>query len=325
MASKMPICAVSFWLIFATLPDKMNTTPLIVIVGPTASGKTSLSIRIASQFGGEVISADSRQVYRGLDIGSGKVTKDEMQGVPHHLLDIAGPRTTYNASDFVRDAKTAISAIVDRKRLPVLAGGTFFYIDSLLGRLSLPTVAPNETLRAELEALPTEELSLRLTKLDPVRAATIDHSNPRRLVRAIEIATALGHVPPTVTSPTPYHPLTLGIMIDKETLHHNIHLRLHERLEAGMVSEVEGLIADGITHERLESFGLEYRYVSRYIRGLIDYDMMVTELETKIRQFAKRQYTWLKRDSSIIWTDPKDTERINTLITNFLSESIPTN
>lgn len=297
----------------------MNTSPLIVIVGPTASGKTSLSIRIASQFGGEVISADSRQVYRGLDLGSGKVTTAEMQGIPHHLLDIADPATTYNASDFVRDAKTAISDIVDRKHLPVIAGGTFFYIDSLLGRLSLPTVAPNDTLRAELEALPTEELSLRLTKLDPVRAATIDHSNPRRLVRAIEIATALGHVPPTVTTPSPYHPLTLGIMIDKESLHHNIHVRLLERLDVGMVAEVEGLIAAGITHERLESFGLEYRYVSRYIRGLIDYDTMVTELETKIRQFAKRQYTWLKRDSTIIWIDPKDTERTNKIVQDFLS------
>ena len=300
----------------------MDKQPLIIIVGPTASGKTSLSIKLAKQYAGEVISADSRQVYRGLDLGSGKVTKDEMQGVPHHLLDIAEPMTVYNASDFVRDAKSAITDIALRQHLPIIAGGTFFYIDSLLGRLSLPAVPPNDTLRTELEALPVDMLYARLTAIDPVRAESVDKDNPRRLVRAIEIATVLGYVPPTETIDSPYRPLTLGITIDKETLHHNIHVRLHERLEAGMVAEVEGLIAAGVTHERLESLGLEYRYISRYLRGLIDYDSMVTELETKIRQFAKRQYTWLKRDTSIIWIDPKDTEGINRLVTDFLATHI---
>ncbi len=297
----------------------MDKQPLIIIIGPTASGKTSLSIKLAQAFVGEVISADSRQVYRGLDLGSGKVTKDEMQGIPHHLLDIADPMTVYNASDFVRDAKVAIADITTRQHLPVIAGGTFFYIDSLLGRLSLPAVPPNDTLRAELESLPLEELYARLAAIDPARAATVDQANPRRLARSIEIATALGYVPPTKTADSPYRPLTLGITIDKEALHHNIHVRLHERLETGMVAEVEGLIAAGVSHERLESLGLEYRYVSRFLRGLIDYDTMVAELETKIRQFAKRQYTWLKRDTSIIWIDPKDTEGINRLVTDLLS------
>ncbi len=297
----------------------MDKLPLIIIVGPTASGKTSLSIKIAKQFEGEVISADSRQVYQGMDLGTGKVTKEEMQDIPHHLLDIAGPETVYNASDFVRDAKAAITGIMERQHLPIIAGGTFFYIDSLLGRLSLPAVPPNEILRAELESLPIDELYTQLMAIDPARAATVDQANPRRLVRAIEIATALGHVPATTTIDSPYQPLTLGITIDKDTLHHNIHIRLLERLEAGMVTEVEGLIATGVTHERLESLGLEYRYISRYLRRLMDYDTMVTELETKIRQFAKRQYTWLKRDSSIVWVDPKDIERINKIIRDFLS------
>ncbi len=297
----------------------MDKLPLIIIVGPTASGKTSLSIKIAKQFEGEVISADSRQVYQGMDLGTGKVTKEEMQDIPHHLLDIAGPETVYNASDFVRDAKAAITGIMERQHLPIIAGGTFFYIDSLLGRLSLPAVPPNEILRAELESLPIDELYTQLMAIDPARAATVDQANPRRLVRAIEIATALGHVPATTTIDSPYQPLTLGITIDKDTLHHNIHIRLLERLEAGMVTEVEGLIATGVTHEWLESLGLEYRYISRYLRRLMDYDTMVTELETKIRQFAKRQYTWLKRDSSIVWVDPKDIERINKIIRDFLS------
>lgn len=303
----------------------MTKQPLIIIVGPTASGKTSLSIKLAEAFAGEVISADSRQVYRGLDLGSGKVTTDEIRGIPHHLLDIADPMTVYNASDFVRDAKSAIADIAARQHLPIIAGGTFFYIDSLLGRLSLPAVPPNNTLRAELESLPIDELYTRLKAVDPVRAESVDKDNPRRLVRALEIATTLGRVPPTTISDSPYRPLTLGITIDKETLHHNIHVRLHERLEAGMVAEVEGLIATGVSHERLESLGLEYRYVSRYLRGLIDYDTMVLALETKIRQFAKRQYTWLKRDLSIVWVNPKDTESINRLVTDFLATPIPAN
>lgn len=315
---------ISFSAIFATLPlQAMDKQPLIIIVGPTASGKTSLSIKLAQTFAGEVISADSRQVYRGLDIGSGKVTKDEMQGIPHHLLDIADPATVYNASDFVRYAKVAIADIATRQHLPIIAGGTFFYIDSLLGRLSLPAVPPNEILRTELESLPLAELYARLTAIDPARAATVDQANPRRLVRAIEIATTLGHVPPTTHTDSPYRPLTLGITIEKETLHHNIHVRLHERLEAGMVAEVEGLIATGVTHERLESLGLEYRYISRYLRGIMDYDTMVVELETKIRQFAKRQYTWLKRDTSIVWVDPRDFDSIQAQINSFLTNPIP--
>ncbi len=297
----------------------MDKQPLIIIVGPTASGKTSLSIRLAKQYSGEVVSADSRQVYRGLDLGSGKVTKEEMQGIPHHLLDIADPLTVYTASDFVHHATVAIEDIVTRGHLPIIAGGTFFYIDSLLGRLSLPAVPPDNTLRAELALLSTDELYERLKVLDATRAATVDKANRRRLERAIEIATALGHVPASTASDTPYRPLMLGILIDKDTLHHNIHVRLRERLDAGMIAEVEGLIQSGVSHERLESLGLEYRYISRYLRHIVTYETMVTELETKINQFAKRQYTWLKRDTSIIWIDPKDTEGISKIVKDFLS------
>ncbi len=301
----------------------MDKQPVIIIVGPTASGKTSLSIKLAKQYSGEVISADSRQVYCGLDLGSGKVTKEEMQGIPHHLLDIADPLTVYTASDFVHHATAAIKDITTRGHLPIIAGGTFFYIDSLLGRLSLPAVPPDNTLRAVLALLSKDELYERLKALDVTRAATVDSANRRRLERAIEIATALGHVPASIPSDTPYRPLTLGILINKDTLHHNIHVRLFERLKAGMIAEVEGLLTTGVTHERLESFGLEYRYISRYLRGLLDYDTMVTELETKIRQFAKRQYTWLKRDASIIWIDPHDTDTISNTIDEFLTKKIP--
>lgn len=299
--------------------DSNDAKPkVVVIVGPTASGKTSLSIKIAKQYAGEVISADSRQVYRGMDLGTGKVTPAEMAGIPHHLLDVVDPMTTYNVADFVAAGREAITAITAHGHLPIIAGGTFLYVDTLLGHISTPSVPPNESLRIELSNKNNDELYAILNTLDPKRAATIDRHNPRRLIRAIEIATALGAVPATNTT-TPYDTLTLGIKIDKETLHHNIRVRLLERLETGMVAEVESLLASGVTHERLESFGLEYRYISRHLRGLMDFDTMVSELETKIRQFAKRQYTWLKRDQSIVWVDPKDFETITGYIDQFIA------
>jgi tRNA dimethylallyltransferase len=303
----------------------MSPIPVLVIVGPTASGKTSLSIKLAQTFCGEVISADSRQVYRGLDIGSGKVTPSEMAGVPHHLLDIADPETVYSASDFKRDASKTAQAITGRGHLPVVVGGTFFYVDTLLGNISFPQVPPNDELRNELETLSVEELYTRLQALDPNRAATIDKDNSRRLVRAIEIATALGAVPVPTPTDSPYRSLKLGILIDRETLHTNIHNRLLARLNDGMVAEVETLLARGVPHERLESFGLEYRYISRFLQGQLTYDDMVTELETKIRQFAKRQYTWLKRDTDIHWVLPHDIDSIERLVTDFLATNpIPT-
>lgn len=291
---------------------------VIVIVGPTASGKTSLSIALAKKFNGEVVSADSRQVYRGLDLGSGKVTKEEMDGIAHHLLDVADPTTIYTASDFKRDAALAVADILKRNRLPIIAGGTFLYVDALLGRTSLPSVPPNQTLRAELSTLSLGELVTRLNKLDPKRASAIDQKNPRRLIRAIEIASALGSVPETKQVEI-YDTLTLGVAIDKETLDMNIHQRLFKRLEQGMVEEVLNLLKNGLTHERLDALGLEYRYLSRYLKGDIDYATMCTEIETKSRQFAKRQLTWLKRDPSIIWVDKNDLSTIYTLVQDFLT------
>jgi len=238
-----------------------NKPKILVIVGPTASGKTSLSIELSKQFNGEVISADSRQVYRGLDIGSAKVTKGEMDGVPHHLLDIADPKDTYNASDFKRDAEIAISDILSRGILPIICGGTFFYIDALLNKVSLPEVKPDEILRAKLEEKSADELLTILEKLDPVRAGNIEKNNKRRLVRAIEIATTLGTVPPPQTVDSPYDVLTVGLEVDMQTHGDILKKRIEERLSTGMVEEVENLINAGVTHDKLDSFGLEYRYI----------------------------------------------------------------
>ncbi len=290
---------------------------VIVIVGPTASGKTSLSIELAKAFDGEVISADSRQVYRGLDLGTGKVTVEEMEGIPHHLLDVEDPANTYTAHDYMRDARNAIMSIVEHKKIPIIVGGTFLYIDTLLGSISTPAVAPNDALRAELETCTTEELIARLERADSARARAIDRNNRRRLVRAIEIAETLGHVPETITS-QPYAALKIGISISKEALAQNIHSRLVDRLDRGMVAEVEHLHENGLSYERLDDFGLEYRYISRYLRGHISYEKMMEEIETKSRQYAKRQMTWLKRDNEIVWVEPGEIERVQMIVKMFI-------
>jgi len=298
----------------------MKKTKIITIVGPTASGKTALSITLAQRFSGEIISADSRQVYRGLDLGSGKISREEMAGIPHHLLDVADPTTiVYTAQDFATAARAAATAMIERGKVPIVVGGTFLYLEMFLGKMSAPAVPPNLPLRTELETLTNPELYQKLALLDSARAEGIDKDNPRRLIRAIEIATALGHVP-NVQPEALYNVLTIGLSLPKETLHSNIEKRLKLRLEAGMVTEVENLLALGVSFERLEALGLEYRYITRYLKGEIDYETMCTEILNKSKQFAKRQLTWLKRDDSINWFEPKNTEAIFSTVQPFLKD-----
>ncbi len=295
----------------------MQKPKVLVIVGPTASGKTSLGIELAKQFNGEIISADSRQVYRGLDLGTGKVTKEEMGGIPHHLLDIANPTDVYTVADFVRDGRTAIDNITSRGKLPIIVGGTFFYIDALLGRIVAPHVLPNETLREKLEQMNLEELTEELTAKDPRRAKDIDTKNKRRLIRALEIVDALGFVPEEQTEEL-YDALTIGIKIEKEILHERIHKRLLERIQEGMIDEVKRLHEQGLPYERMEDLGLEYRYIARFLEGQLSMEDMQKELETKIRQFAKRQMTWLRRDTEIIWIEKDKIEEIKNIVRSFL-------
>ena len=291
---------------------------VLVIVGPTASGKTSLSIELAKHFSGEVISADSRQVYRGLNLGTGKVTKYEMQGIPHYLLDIADPEEVYTVASFVSDGRVAISTIISRNHLPIIVGGTFFYIDALLGKLSFPQIPPNPVLRTELKKLDANALFELLKAEDPAYAEIVDRDNPRRLVRAIEVIDALGHMPKTSVEPL-YESLTLGIETDTETLSKNIQKRLTDRIEAGMIKEVQKLHEHGLTYERMEDLGLEYRYIARYLKNELPYCEMINEIETKSRQFAKRQMTWLKRDKNIVWVNPKEIEKNEGVVKNFLN------
>ena len=290
---------------------------IIVIVGPTASGKTSLAVEIAKVFHGEVISADSRQVYRGLDIGTGKVTPEEMDGVPHHLIDVRDPDETYTAADFVKDAERAITDITARGNLPIIAGGTLFYVDVLLGNASLAPVPPNPELRAILEEKTNEELFAILEEKDAARAKTIDRFNKRRLVRALEILES----PASLSEITvqPYDALVLNIDIDPETLRKRINTRLKERLDNGMIEESEKLHANGLSYDRMEELGLEYRYISRYLRGMLTREELHTELQNKIWQYARRQMTWLRKMKNVQSMKPRKTEEIRKMIQKFLA------
>ncbi|HEY0964373.1 MAG TPA: tRNA (adenosine(37)-N6)-dimethylallyltransferase MiaA [Candidatus Paceibacterota bacterium] len=298
----------------------MSKPKVIAVVGPTASGKTDLSLAIAKEFSGEIISADSRQVYRGMDVGTGKISKEEMQGIPHHLMDIANPMKIYTGADFKRDAAAAIVDITNRGNVPIVTGGTFFYLDLLREKMAAAPVEPNEDFRNSLAHFKDEELYEELKKKDPARAETIDPFNRHRLIRALEIIDALGSVPPNTTVETPYDWLIIGIDVPTESLHQKIHDRLHKRLSAGMIEEVEQLHGEGITWERFEDLGLEYRYIARYLAKKLTYEEMVTELETKIRHYAKRQMTWLKKDEDIEWFSPEKLEVIYKRVKEFLAE-----
>ncbi len=299
----------------------MRTRPkVIAIVGPTSSGKTALSIAIAKKYHGEIISADSRQVYKGMDLGTGKVTPEEMAGIQHHLLDIIEPTEIYTGADFKRDATAALEEILKRGSCPIIAGGTFFYLDLLRNKLSAAPVEPDETLREKLSTLSNATLLEMIFQKDPARATTIDRDNRRRLIRALEIIEAVGTVPPTTTETSPYDWLIIGINIEKETLHKNIVTRLQARLDAGLIKEVSNLYAAGVSYQRLESLGLEYRYIARYLQGIYTKDEMEKLLETKIKQFAKRQLTWLKRDATIEWFTPLEQEAIFARVQQFLQK-----
>ncbi len=299
----------------------MSKPKAIAVVGPTSSGKTSLSITLAKKFNGEVISADSRQVYKELDLGTGKVTVEEMDGVPHHLLDIADPSIQYNAAEFELDATAAILDIQSRNHLPIIAGGTFFYLDMLRGKHKVPAVPPNNTFRLKLASLSNEELFAELERLDISRAETIDQHNRPRLIRALEIIDTLGHVPKVKETGSPYDWLVIGINIDKLILHKNIHDRINQRFDAGMVTEVETLHKNGLSYERMHELGLEYRYIAMYLQRQISYQDMLEKLETKTRQYAKRQMTWLKKDQEIEWFEPGNEDSVFKLVEGFLYDS----
>lgn len=294
------------------------TQKIIAVVGPTASGKSALAVEVARLVGGEIVSADSRQVYTGLDIGTGKVTKREMRGIPHHLLDVASPKRTMSVVQYERLATHAIRDILKRGKVPVICGGTGLYVDAVLTDASFPAVPPNATLRKNLEKFSVAELFEKLQKLDPIRAETIDGKNPRRLIRAIEIATALGSVPTRASAKPRYDVLVIGLTLPREELLERIRTRLLARMRRGMVAEARHLRAEGLSWKRMESLGLEYRFLAQFLQGKITKEEMFSLLEIAIRQYAKRQMVWFKRNEKIKWFAPKDTKKVFMLVTKFL-------
>lgn len=267
---------------------------IIVVCGPTATGKSNFAVTLAKELIGEIISSDSRQVYQGLDIGSGKITKREMKGVPHHLLDVASPKRVFSVTRYQKLATKAIDDIVKRGNIPIICGGTGFYIDAVLYEHHLPQVKPNAQLRKQLEKIPTEELIQKLQFLDHDRFASIDLKNRVRLIRAIEIATTLGSVPKTTRIKKydiDWHYLDFPDTVLKE----RIHTRLLTRMKSGMIAEVKKLHEEGVSWKRLEALGLEYRYIALYLQEKITKATMLTELESSIWHYAKRQRTWFKK------------------------------
>ncbi len=290
---------------------------VIIVVGPTASGKSALGVQLAKKYNGEVISADSRQVYRKLDIGTAKTTKEEMGGIPHHLIDIVDIEQVYSAADFKKDAAKAIEEITERSHLPIIVGGTFFYIDTLLGKVNLPEVPPNPALREKLEKKSNEQLLYLLEEKDPRRAAAVDPENRRRLIRALEIANTLDYVPNQPAQQSPYQALTIGIEIDRDELRDRFETRAKEWLKGGLIEEVKDLLEGGVTRERLSEIGFEYRLVLELIDGEIDETKFIEKFIQKNWQYAKRQMTWLKRDASIHWFERDDPEIFNS-VSDFL-------
>jgi len=275
---------------------------LIVVLGPTASGKTNLAIKLAKKFNGEIISADSRQVYRGMDIGTGKITKKEMEGIPHYLLDVASPKRKFTIAQYRKLTLQAINKITKKRKIPILCGGTAFYVRATINGISIPEMKPDWELRKKLEKKSVGELYKMLKKMDPRRAKTIEKENPRRLIRAIEIILKTKKpVSPLREKPLPCPILIIGIKKSPAELKKLIRKRLLKRLKKGMVAEVKKLRKSGISWKRLEEFGLEYRFIAQYLQRKLKYNEMVEKIQRESEHFAKRQMTWFKKDERIRW------------------------
>ena len=291
---------------------------VFVIVGPTSSGKSALAVELARKFDGEVISADSRQVYRGLNVGTGKITKREMRGVRHHLLDEVTPHRIFTADDFVKRGRAAIADISSRGKFPIIAGGTGFYIDALVGRIVLPNVPPNTKLRAQLEKKSAAQLFALLKKEDPRRAKTIEPQNKRRLIRALEIAASIGKSPTARSYLAVYDAFWVGIVPPVKELEKKITIRLFARIRGGMIAEAKRLHVGGLSYKRMEELGLEYRSLAHFLRGLITRKQMEEELNRAIRKYAIRQMRYWKRNKDIRWFKTCAGERIPRLVRSWL-------
>jgi tRNA dimethylallyltransferase len=301
---------------------------ILVILGPTSSGKSDIAIKLAKKFGGEIISADSRQIFRGMDVGTGKISGKLLgirprrffrgripkkifmsQGVPHYMIDIVSPRTDFNVSKFKKQTERIIEDILRRGKLPVICGGTGFWIKAVVDNVNFPQVKPDWKLRERLEKYSADKLFAMLKKIDPERAKTIDAKNPVRLIRAIEICKAIKHVPKIPdtkyqTQNTRYRFLQIGIKLTKEKLYQNIEKRVLTRFKQGMIKEIENLHAETkLSWKKIQSFGLAYFWIPLYLQNRISEPELFEKVIQAEKNYAKRQITWFKRDKRIRWLE----------------------
>jgi len=279
-----------------------NNMKLIVIAGTNASGKSGLGIELAQKYNTEIVSADSRQVFEGLDLGSGKVTKEEMELVKHHLIDVARPNDFFSLSEYQQRAYKAIDGIHKANKIPFLVGGTGLYINSIVDGYNLNNAKPDFELRKEVEAKSIDELIDIIKTDNPEKIKSMDLNNKRRLERAAEKVLS-GDSTERINSPR-YDTLVLGVTWPRDILYERIRIRLDKRLEEGMIDEVIKLRKEGATDDFLYKLGLEYRYILMYLRGEFeDYDAFYNKLFMEIRHLAKEQMTWFRKRTDINWID----------------------
>lgn len=289
-----------------------NKKPVIAVVGPTASGKTALSLRLAQQYNGEIISADSRQVYKYMDIGTDKLPVAKRQGIPHHLLDIVEPSQEFTVADFKRLALQAIEDIHQRGKLPILCGGTGLYLNVLLQNYQVPRIAPQTELRQKLEQYAqehgTQALHQLLQQHDPASAATIHPNNVRYVIRALEICLTTNQKKENQKGETLFPYFTIGIYWPREILYERINQRVDELVERGLLNEVKTLLMQGYTEDSPAMSSLGYPEFIAYLKGSITLEAAVELLKKNTRNFCKRQLTWFRRDNTIHWVDGKELE-----------------
>ncbi len=304
---------------------------ILVITGPTATGKTRLSVELAKDFDGEIVSADSMQLYRRMDIGTAKVRPEEMQGVPHHMIDIAEPEESYSVARYVGEAEKCVEDILSRGRLPILVGGTNLYIDSLISGRSFAENEGDNALRgrldAEYEKLGGEMMLSRLREFDPERAAKLHPADRRRIIRAIEVYMLSGktitqHDLETKAVPPRYDAIKLALDFeDRQQLYSRIDLRVDRMIAQGLFAEVEGLLKEGISPDSTAMQAIGYKEPAAYFRGEISYEEAIELIKRESRRYAKRQLTWLRRDDSLFfirWGVSPDFNEARRLSTEYL-------
>ena len=315
-----------------TAPSSQRLIPLVAIVGPTAIGKTALGVYLAQRFNGEIVSVDSRQFYRLMDIGTAKPTPEELAAAPHHLINIAYPDETVGLSQFLKLAREAVTDIDRRGKLPLLVGGTGQYIRALLQGWQVPNIPPDEELRAELEARAAadpEALWLQLMALDPATEAFIDRRNLRRVVRALEVTIKSGQPFSALRrrTPPPFRVLSLGLTMDRAALYERADTRVDKMIEAGLPSEVQDLVDRGYGWRLPAMSGLGYIQFRPYVEGEADLGEVVERIKIETHDFIRRQYTWFRpKASDIHWLDapsPQCHETAGQGVTNFLAQSKP--